>query len=177
MMSRMSILGAVVVSLLCATNVAAQDPPSAEPAPEQAAPPTDMQGMMQGMMERMQGMHEMMQGMQQMMQSMHGGGGMQGMHGGGGMQGMQGQQGQQQPQTCIMRDPEGGLSALLLGSVADLGLSDAQRQELDQILARAQGEALAALTAEQRARLEAAPVLPRAVCPQAQARAGGPGGP
>jgi len=142
-MSR-SIRGAVAVSLFLATGVSAQ-----APGRDTASAP----GMMQQMQARMQGMHQMMQ-----------------MHGGrDGAQTMQGAP----SQTCIMSGPQVGLSALLLGSLADLALTETQRSQLQEILASAQRQALGALTAEQRLRLEAAPAQMSTMCPRAEGGAAG----
>jgi len=130
-------------------------------------------GMMQmheQMQQHMSQMQEHMQAMQQMMQ-MHGqqgsGQGMQGMSGMGQQQAMQGG-------TCLTSGSQAGLSALLLGGVTDLGLTDAQTSSLQAILDRARSEALEALTPEQRQKLEAAPSAP-AACPRAQPSAGSGG--
>jgi hypothetical protein len=115
---------------------------------------------MQGMMQQMQA-H-----MQQMMQA----------HGSQGGMDMQGRSMDMQSSACVVSGPESVLSALSLGSVADLGLTEAQSTELAAILERARDEARAALTDEQRARLAAAPSQQGAACPEGHpAHAGGVG--
>ena len=125
-------------------------------------------GMMQmheQMQQHMAQMQEHMQAMQGMMQ-MHGQQGGQGMEGMQGMSGM-GQQQAMQGGTCVTSGVQAGLSALLLGGVTDLGLTDAQTSSLQAILEKARTDALAALTPEQRQKLEAAPSVPSA-CPRVQ---------
>lgn len=179
-----AIFGALALTLLMPWWAVAQ-------APDQGAATQDgttaddssraMMGQMQEMQQMMQEMHQMMQ----QMRSHHENGGMQGMQhgqqdGATGMQGMQhgqqdgatGMQGMQQGMTgqrenCLASGSQGGVSALLLGSTADLQLTEAQRAALQQILDEAQDEALEALTPEQREKLEAAgSAQPR--CQQAQ---------
>ncbi|MGD2047191.1 MAG: hypothetical protein PVH96_13340, partial [Gemmatimonadota bacterium] len=108
----------------------------------------DMQGMQEG------GMQGMQQGGMQSMQQ----GDMQGM-------GTQ-QQARARDQSCLASSAGSGLSALLLGSTTQLALTDEQTAELEQILARAQRDALDQLTAEQREQLEAAPSTASATCPR-----------
>jgi hypothetical protein len=140
-----------------------------------------MQGMQHGQQDGATGMQGMQHGQQD------GATGMQGMQrgqqdGATGMQGMQrGQQsGMQQGmagprENCLASGSPGGVSALLLGSAADLQLTEAQRAALQQILDQAQDEALEALTPEQREKLEAAgSAQPR--CQQAQLNGGTAGG-
>jgi uncharacterized protein (DUF2342 family) len=149
-----TILGAVAAVLILSPGVSAQQPADSSQSM--------MQQQMQQMQERMQSMQERMQSMHQMMQRMHGAQ--------GGAQSMQamGTQARGQTQNCIAGSPEGGLSALLMGAVRDLALTDAQRTRLEEILERAQGEALGALTPEQREQLESAPSPARPMCPPAQ---------
>jgi predicted exporter len=90
-------------------------------------------------------MHHRMQAMQQQMMQMHG-----------------------------QRASEAGPSALLLGSVADLGLTEEQQSRLQEALERARSEALQALTPEQRQKLEEAPTM-GSMCQQARPSAGGGG--
>jgi len=135
-------------------------------------------GMMQmheQMQQHMAQMQEHMQAMQGMMQ-MHGQQGGQAMEGMSGMTGMSGMGQQQAMQggTCVASGSRSGLSALLLGGVTDLGLTEAQTSSLQDILAKARSDALQALTPEQRQKLEAAPAVP-AVCPRAQPSAGSGG--
>jgi hypothetical protein len=165
--------GAAALAVLLGTGVAAQQP--ADP--------------MQGMLERMQSMEAMMQQMHHMMMSMHDGGagqpgegmmmrGAEGMP--GMMNGMPGMQGAPEtpamhgaapgaaPQGCLMGS-DSGIAALFLGPVTDLGLTDAQRSTLEDVLVRARAEALSALAPEQQARVEAfgpAPTGP--MCPDGQ---------
>jgi DNA-binding protein YbaB len=162
-----TLMGAVVMAVLLPVGISAQaHNHGAQPQSAEAAQPSDApQGMMQQMQERMQGM-------QQMMQQMHGAeqDGAQAMRNGQGV----GAQAQGAPhQTCIMSGPQAGLSALLLGSASDLALTDAQRSQLQEILAQAQSEALQALTEEQRDKLESAPAPNPPPCPQGQATQGG----
>jgi hypothetical protein len=125
---------------------------------------------MQQMQQRMQSMEERHQSMQEMMQarSQEGMQGMQQMQSGAAMQGMAGQQMREQSQSCLASGPQAGLSALLMGPVGVLSLSDQQRSTLEEILERAQSEALEALTAEQRAQLEAAPTGAGLQCQRVQ---------
>lgn len=154
--------GAAALALMLAPALGAQQP-------------TDP---MQDMAARMQSMQQMMQEMHHMMMSMHGGG-MQGMQmtpdghdapaqpgmTGMGMHGMQGQTGQgmamggmggmgMQSGACGAGSADAGLGALFMHPVADLALTEAQRTEFQEILARAQAQAREHLTPEQRARLE-----------------------
>lgn len=139
-----SVFGATAMSLVLAASVAAQG--HQHGAQQQD---TSQAAMMQ--------MHQQMQAMHEQMMQMHGQqGGMQGMQ--GGMQGMQGMGQQQAMQgTCLASGSQAGLSALLLGSAADLDLTEAQRAQLQGVLDRARSEALEALTPEQRQKLEDAP--------------------
>jgi len=143
-------------------------PDGAMPSPSDSSQ-TGMMQMHERMQEHMAQMQEHMQAMQQMMQ-MHGqqgdGQGMQGMAGMGQQQGMQ-------SGTCVVSASRTGLSALLLGGVTDLGLTDAQTSSLQAILDRARIDALEALTPEQRQRLEATPAA--SACPRAQPPAGAGG--
>jgi hypothetical protein len=76
--------------------------------------------------------------------------------GSGAMEGMQGMQGMQgMPMMGAQGQPMQGPAALLGGPVGPLGLTAEQTAELDAILARAREAALAVLTPEQRATLEA----------------------
>jgi hypothetical protein len=87
--------------------------------------------------------------------------GTEGMQGMQGMQGTQGTQGMQGMQGMGMMGGHGqgmpGPAALLGRPVGPLGLTAEQTAELDAILARAREAALAVLTPEQRASLEAPP--------------------
>jgi len=187
-----SIFGALALTLLMPWAAVAQAPDQGA-ATQDGTTAGDSS---QAMMGQMQDMQQMMQEMHQMMQEMrshHENGGMQGMQhgqqdGATGMQGMQhgqqdgatGMQGMQRGQqdgmqqgmtgsreNCLAIGSPGGVSALLLGSAADLQLTEAQRAALQQILDEAQDEALEALTPEQREKLEAAgSAQPR--CQQAQ---------
>ena len=132
----------------------------------------DMMQMHEQMQQHMAQMQEHMQAMQGMMQ-MHGQQGGQGMEGMQGMSGM-GQQQAMQGGTCVTSGVQAGLSALLLGGVTDLGLTDAQTSSLQAILEKARTDALAALTSEQRQKLEAAPSVPSA-CPRVQPSPGSGG--
>ena len=162
-MVRFVLISAAVTTVLLSAELVAQQPDDTQVAPDTAV--TDsmsqpMQEMMQGMQEMRQGMQGMMRGMQQMqgMQEMQGMiQRMQEM-----MRGMQG--GQRETPTCVMRDSQGGFTALLVGSVGELGLSDVQRRELDEILGRAQEESLGVLTPDQREMLESAPPMTGMMC-------------
>jgi hypothetical protein len=190
-MSKVNLLFALLaVLILPAPAIAQQNAPDVEPDAPSATPTQEpMQGMMQGMQGMMRGMQGMMDGMQGMMQRMGGTQGqmqrqemmqrmhemMQGMHQAmGGMQGTQGDA--QDTQACILRDPEGGFSALLAGPIAELSLTDVQRVELDELLARAQEEALGVLTSEQREILASAPPATGVMCSPVQIERGGGGG-
>lgn len=113
-------------------------------------------------------MHEHMQAMHQQMMQMHGQAGGQAMEGMSGMA-------QQRAGTCVVSGSQVGLSALLLGSVGDLGLTEEQTSSLQAILEKARSDALEALTPEQRQRLEAAPAAPSVVCPRTQPSTGAGG--
>jgi len=140
------ILGAVVMMPLLAVGIAAQG---------------TMEQRMQSMQQRMQSMEQHRQSMQEMMQSrsqeggMHGMQQMQGQQNGSGMQGMTPQT-RTPSQSCLASGPQAGLSALLMGPVGGLDLTEAQSGALEEIMARAQTAALAALTPDQRERLESA---------------------
>lgn len=84
------------------------------------------------------------------------------------MQDMQGTGAPQgtQAHSCISSSSQAGLSTLLLGSVQDLALSEAQASQLRSILARAQNEALQALTPVQRDKLASSPPPASTLCPQ-----------
>lgn len=152
-----SLFGVVAMSLVLALGVSAQDHQHG------AQSDSSQSGMMQ-MHQQMQAMHE------QMMQMLGQEGGMQGMEGMQGMQGMGQQQAMQG--TCFASDPEVGLSTFLLGSASDLGLTEAQRAQLQSVLDRARNEALEALTSEQRQKLEDAPAA-RPMCQQTGGSAAG----
>jgi hypothetical protein len=165
-------LGIVAAALLLPVGAAAQQPqPHDHPATPESAQPTDM---MQNMAARMQAMHEMMQQMHEMMMGMHGGqgdtSGVGMMHGpqgrgmqGGGTQGGRGMgMGAASDPSCLMAASDTRVSALLAGSVGPLALSADQWSELLGILWAAETNALAKLTPEQHARLEAS----RAACAQ-----------
>lgn len=159
---RTAIFGAVTMSFLLSLGVSAQHTGGAP-----AQPADSSQSMMQGMQERMQTMQARMQSMQERMQQMmqsHGQqGGMQMQGQEGSAQGMQAMGGQQ---NCIASGPQAGLSALLMGPAGTLDLTAAQRSTLETILARAQEQALAALSPEQRDQLESAPATASPVCRQ-----------
>jgi hypothetical protein len=123
------------------------------------------------MEQRMQSMEERHQSMQEMMRARSQEGAMQGMQqmqNGAAMQGMTPQQMRTPSQSCLASGPQAGLSALLMGPVGVLSLTDQQRSTLEEILAQAQSEALEALTAEQRAQLDAAPAGAGAQCQRVQ---------
>lgn len=174
-----SIFGAATMLMFLAACASAQAHDHGAQAPNASAPQAadSSQSMMQQHMQQMQQRMESMQQMkQEHMQDMQPGG-MQGMQmdrsqaGGQGMQGMGAQQQTRaRDQSCLASSQQAGLSALLMGSTANLSLTDDQRAELDRILGRARTDALAALTPEQRARLEAAPTAP-ATCPRATTQA------
>ncbi|MGD8289434.1 MAG: hypothetical protein PVI31_12475 [Gemmatimonadota bacterium] len=176
-----TILGAMTLMLFLAGGASAQGHAHGGQAQstDSAQAANSSQGMMQ---QRMQQMQERKESMQQMMQQRMQQGDMQGMQEGG-MQGMQqgGMQSMQQgdmqgmgtqqqararDQSCLASSAGSGLSALLLGSTTQLALTDEQTAELEQILARAQRDALDQLTAEQREQLEAAPSTASATCPR-----------
>lgn len=144
------ILGAAALFLVFAPAIGAQEP-------------TDP---MAGMRGQMDSMHGMMQEMHQMMMSMHGqGGGQGGMMMMGGMQGMgmQPDAGAPMGAGCPAQS-DAGLAGLVGGSIGAIELTDAQRAELQAILANARAEALEKLTPEQRARLEIAPGMGTGAC-------------
>ncbi len=123
------------------------------------------------MAAKMDSMQATIEQMHSMMMSMHGQGGMMmgEMQGMSGMSGMAMGGGGGLQANCVARGPEAGLSALFLGPVSTLGLTEAQKTQFEAILARAQAEALAGLTAEQRTRMEAAPPVMPGVCGAPQA--------
>lgn len=169
-----SIFGAATMLMFLAACASAQGHDHGAQAPNASAPQAadSSQSMMQQHMQQMQQRMESMQQMkQEHMQDMQPGG-MQGMQmdrsqaGGQGMQGMGAQQQTRaRDQSCLASSQQAGLS-LLMGSTANLSLTDDQKAELDRILGRARTDALEALTADQRARLAAAPAAP-ATCPRA----------
>jgi hypothetical protein len=148
-MSR-SISVTLAMAMLLPLGVAAQAHQHGPQAGGGAMPSDSSQGGMMQMHEQMQQhmaqMQQHMQAMQQMME----------MHGQQGMSGM-GQQQAMQGGTCVTSGGQAGLSALLLGGGTDLGLTEAQTSALQAILEKARTDALAALTPEQRQKLEAAP--------------------
>lgn len=166
-MIRKWIFGAAALALTLAPAVGAQQP-------------TDP---MQDMAARMQSMHQMMEQMHHMMMGMHGGG-MQGMQAtpdghdappqpgmpGMGMHGQPGQ-GMGMGGSCGAADSDAGLGALFMHPIADLALTDVQRTELQEVLARAQAEAREHLTTEQRARLEITTPSGAGMCAPAPAAA------
>jgi TolA-binding protein len=171
-MSR-SISITLAMALLLPVGVSAQAHQHGPQAGGGAMPSDSTQGatmQMHDMMQMHQQMQEHMAQMQEHMQAMQG---MMQMHGQEGMSGM-GQQQAMQGGTCVTSGVQAGLSALLLGGVTDLGLTEAQTSSLEAILDQARTEALQALTPEQRQKLEAAPSAP-SVCPRAQPSTG-PGG-
>ena len=171
-MVRFALISAAVTTVLLSPALVAQQPNDAQVAPDTAVAGSmnqPMQQMRQGMQEMRQGMQGMMRGMQQMqgmqeMQEM-----MQRMQ--GMMRGMQG--GRREIPTCVMRDSQGGFTALLVGSVGEVGLTDVQRRELDEILGRAQEESLDVLTPDQRETLESAPPMTGMICSPVEIQRGG----
>lgn len=163
-----TVFGVVVMMLSLTAGVSAQGHAHGAPRADTAQAADSTRGM-QGMMQRSQDMQLRMQSMQQMrqmrMQQSHTAGAQQGMQG---MQGMGGQQTRARDQSCIAGSQQAGLSALLMGSVAELGLTEEQGAELQEILDRAHDDALEALTPSQREQLEAGPVRPSATCPTSQ---------
>jgi hypothetical protein len=112
---------------------------------------------MQDMLARMDSMQATVQAMHHMMMSMHGGGDTHADHGATqgnqGMPEMPGMQGAGSTATCSMD----ALQPLFGTCTLRLALTATQTEALNEILARARVEALAALTPEQRERLGAHP--------------------
>jgi hypothetical protein len=185
-MSR-AILGAVAMLLFLSAGVFAQAADTAQGMMQQRM--QDMQGHMEQMQQRMQAMQEHMGQMQHHMQAMRDGMHTAGQDGMPRMQHMQQMQGQQDGaqaiqamdghmppspgQTCLASRSEAGLTALLMGSVDALTLTEEQRSELQTVLGRARAEALEALTAEQRARLAESPGAVPSDCAAGQGATGG----
>ena len=159
------ILSATTLMLFLAGGASAQG--HAHGAQAQSVDTVQAANSSQGMMQQhMQQMQERKASMQQMMQTRMQEGGMQSMQQGD-MQGMgTQQQARARDQSCLANSAGSGLSALLLGSATQLALTDDQTAELEQILARAQRDALDKLTMEQREQLEAAPSATPATCPR-----------
>jgi hypothetical protein len=153
-MIRKRMFGGAALLLALASTMGAQEP--ADP--------------MAAMQARMDSMQQMMEHMHQMMMSMHGGMGAdghdvaqptQGAMGGQGPGMMMGRQGMGMEGSgpggggvCLARGPDGALSALLLAPAGALQLTEAQRAEIQAILAKAQADAQEKLTPEQRAKLD-----------------------
>lgn len=164
-----AILGAAVMMLALTLGASAQVGPRGRGSqPQDSAQAAAGQDMMQ---QRMQQMQARMQSMSPMMDS-RGQEGAQGMMGtmrgqGSGMQSMQGMQGPGGPQgqSCLAASSQDGLSVHLLGSMADLALTDEQRAGLAEILEQARGDALSTLSPEQRERLADAPTGAGPGCP------------